>query len=435
MTAVLRRPSRRERRKWFTTAPASLTLAGIGLSLILAAIDFSSRTENEGAMPTAVSLFSGAGGFCEGVRLAGFRLACAVEMDGYAARTHGINFPKVPMFLGDVTRFLRDAQLGVPSKRDLVDSEVDLVFGGPPCQGFSQIGPRDLKDPRNLLYLEFARVLKALKPKVFVMENVPNMVAMKNGHFRDLIFLALKAAGYRNTILIHVTASEFGVPQHRRRVFFVGTRDDLPRSDDLELQFDRYLDAARSEREVSVDEAISDLPRSVSLDDSPLPYPKLRVGNPSDFQRAMRLDLESPILTRQWKKANLDGPRSLFNHHTKGIEARRKRIVKALKPGMCGDSLPTGLWSGSRPYKWRRLHPDQPSYTILAHMQRDLSEWIHPKHDRWITVREAARLQSFHDGFVFVGSERQQLKQVGNAVPPLLGYAMASAAKKLLRSI
>jgi DNA (cytosine-5)-methyltransferase 1 len=386
-------------------------------------------------MPTAVSLFSGAGGFCEGVRLAGFKLACAVEMDEHAARTHGANFPKVPMFRGDVSRFLVDAHPGIPSKRELADQEVDLVFGGPPCQGFSQIGPRDLKDPRNLLYLEFARVLKALKPKVFVMENVPNMVAMKNGHFRDLILAALRGAGYHNTILTTLTASNFGVPQHRRRVFFVGTRDDLPASNDLAARLDRFLDANRTEHETTVDEAISDLPKIVSADDEPLPYPKLRRKIPSDFQRTMRLDLESELLPKQWKRANLGGESSLFNHHTKGIEARRKRIVRALKPGMCGDSLPATLWTGSRPYKWRRLHPDEPSYTILAQMQRDLSEWVHPKHDRWITVREAARLQSFHDGFIFVGSECQQLKQVGNAVPPLLGYAVASAAKKLLRAM
>lgn len=126
-----------------------------------------------------------------------------------------------------------DAQEGVPTKRKLVEDGVDLVYGGPPCQGFSQIGPRDLSDPRNLLYREFARVLKALKPKAFLMENVPNMVAMKNGHYRDLILGALRAAGYKNTALVHLTASEFGVPQHRKRVFFVGLRDDLDVSDDV----------------------------------------------------------------------------------------------------------------------------------------------------------------------------------------------------------
>lgn len=89
--------------------------------------------------------------------------------------------------------------------------------------------------------------------------------------------------------------------------------------------------------------------------------------------------------------------------------------------------------SGARPEKWRRLHPDQPAYTILAQMHRDLSEWVHPKFERWITVREAARLQSFHDGFEFQTSEWQMLKQIGNAVPPLLGRALAAAEKALLR--
>jgi DNA (cytosine-5)-methyltransferase 1 len=182
-----------------------------------------------------------------------------------------------------------------------------------------------------------------------------------------------------------------------------------------------------------VREAISDLPKRVSLDDGLLPYPKPDRSKFSDFQKAMRVDCESSILTKEWKRARIEGKPSLHNHHTKGIESRRQRIVKFIQPGMSGDSLPDTLWKGTRPYKWRRLHPDQPSYTILAQMQRDLSEWIHPKHDRWITVREAARLQSFHDGFVFVGSERQQLKQVGNAVPPLLGFAVAMAVRKSLR--
>ena len=125
----------------------------------------------------------------------------------------------------------------------------------------------------------------------------------------------------------------------------------------------------------------------------------------------------------------------LHNHHTKGMESRRREIVALINPGMNGAALPKELWKGVRGHKWRRLSPDKPSYTILAQMSRDLSEWIHPVENRWITVREAARLQSFHDGFVFHGSEYQQLKQVGNAVPPFLGFAIASAVKGLLRPV
>ena len=149
----------------------------------------------------------------------------------------------------------------------------------------------------------------------------------------------------------------------------------------------------------------------------------------------MRLDCDTPLLSAACKSAGLSGNVSLYNHHTKSINPHRQRIVEAIKPGMRGDSLPTHLWSGTRAHKWRRLDPHRPSYTILAQMHRDLSEWIHPEYDRWITVREAARLQSFHDGFVFHGSELQQLKQVGNAVPPLMALAIARAAAQLLEAV
>jgi DNA (cytosine-5)-methyltransferase 1 len=140
----------------------------------------------------AVSLFSGAGGFCEGARLAGWKVVCAVESDAQACRTHAANFGDVALFKGDIARFLKDVQEGVPSLAELVSRKIDVVYGGPPCQGFSQIGPRDLRDPRNRLYEEFIRVIRLLRPRAFVMENVPNMVAMKNGHFRTKILEALR---------------------------------------------------------------------------------------------------------------------------------------------------------------------------------------------------------------------------------------------------
>ena len=181
-------------------------------------------------------------------------------------------------------------------------------------------------------------------------------------------------------------------------------------------------------------DAISDLPARVSIDDSAIAYPRKGRQKHSTFQRHMRLDCSTHLLKSAAKR---DGksPDQLYNHHTKGIERRRRKIIAAIGPGETGDSLPQRIWNGTRGHKWRRLDPQQPSYTILAQMHRDLSEWIHPKHNRWITVREAARLQSFHDGFIFHGSECQQLKQVGNAVPPLMALAVARAAKNLLKSI
>ena len=135
---------------------------------------------------------------------------------------------------------------------------------------------------------------------------------------------------------------------------------------------------------------------------------------------------------RTTSSAPLEDRLRLLNHHTKEIQKRRKDLIAQLLPGAKADSLPKEVWNGARPEKWRRLHPDQPAYTILAQMHRDLSEWVHPKFERWITVREAARLQSFHDGFEFKSSEWQMLKQIGNAVPPLLARALAAAAERAL---
>jgi DNA (cytosine-5)-methyltransferase 1 len=380
---------------------------------------------------TAVSLFSGAGGFCEGVRLAGWSVVCAVESDAQACLTHAANFSDVALYKGDIAHFLQDDQPGVPSLRELTARKIDMVYGGPPCQGFSQIGPRNLADPRNRLYEEFVRVVRLLRPRAFVMENVPNMVAMKNGHFKARILDAFREAGYSRTAILPAVASDFGVPQHRRRLFVFGIRDRLPFTGDFEEAVKALLEREKWDAIVTVREALSDLPATVSDDDGPLPYPKKPGGRYSDFQKLMRLDWDHELLTATRKRANLAAD-ILHNHHTKGIESRRKKIIAAIRPGARGDSLPAALWNGTRGHKWRRLDPEKPSYTILAQMHRDLSEWIHPTHDRWITVREAARLQSFHDGFIFHGSEWQQLKQVGNAVPPLMGRAVARAVSGLL---
>ncbi|ALA19654.1 MAG: DNA (cytosine-5-)-methyltransferase [Aurantimonas sp.] len=378
-----------------------------------------------------MSLFSGAGGFCEGVRLAGWNVVCAVESDAQAWLTHAANFSDVALYKGDIVRFLQDEQPGVPGLRELTGRKIDMVYGGPPCQGFSQIGPRNLADPRNRLYEEFVRVVRLLRPRAFVMENVPNMVAMKNGHFKARILDAFREAGYSRTAILPAVASDFGVPQHRRRVFVFGIRDRLPFNGDFAEAIKSLLEREKSDAIVTVREALSDLPATVSDDDGPLPYPKKPGGRYSDFQKLMRLDWDHELLTAARKRTNL-AEDILYNHHTKGIEARRKKIIAAIRPGARGDSLPAALWNGTRGHKWRRLDPEKPSYTILAQMHRDLSEWIHPTHDRWITVREAARLQSFHDGFVFHGSEWQQLKQVGNAVPPLMARAVARAVSGLL---
>ena len=182
-------------------------------------------------------------------------------------------------------------------------------------------------------------------------------------------------------------------------------------------------------------QAIGDLPEEVTDSGQTMKYPKRKAC--SDYQKLMRLDFDCPPYSEAVKRRRGigDGPTVLHNHHTKEFQARRFRLISLLRPGEKANSLPKSIWNGTRPGKWRRLHPDRPAYTILANMHRDLSEFVHPTLHRWITVREAARLQSFHDGFVFQGSEWQQLKQIGNAVPPLLAYALGRVAADLLTEL
>ncbi len=384
-------------------------------------------------MNSAISLFSGCGGFCEGIELGGFEIRQAVEWDKYAAATYRFNFPKTPLFEGDIANFLPDGLTG-NEKRRL--SGTDLVFGGPPCQGFSQIGKRQPNDERNSLFKEFGRIVSTVSPKIFLMENVPNLALLNGGYFKDLILSYFATIGYSNTVPVEVWASDFGVPQERKRLVFVGVRDDLTVGSDLHDYANRELHSLKSKSTVSSGEALSDLPNEVVPSGHTTIYPFL--NNPTSFQKEMRLDCSGKIYSKNTRfHRGVQSPKEvlLHNHHTKDVQQKRKAIISMLEPGMKADSLPKEMWNGKRPEKWRRLHFDRPSHTILAHMHRDLSEWIHPVYDRWITVREAARLQSFHDGFVFQSSEWQQLKQIGNAVPPLLGHKLALFAQQLLADL
>jgi DNA (cytosine-5)-methyltransferase 1 len=383
---------------------------------------------------TAVSLFSGCGGFCEGARLAGFDVKAAVEVDRFAVETYRQNFPEVPLFEGDIADFLNSSAGWRAQTRQFPGVKrgaVDLVFGGPPCQGYSQIGTRNLDDPRNSLYQQFARIVEQLRPPIFVMENVPNMLLLSKGVFRDAALRHFAKIGYANAAVRVVVASDYGVPQVRKRAMFLGVRDDV----DFEFDAGDWIDGSlmRERRPTpTVRQAIGDLPEDVGIPGETLPYPRTR--RVSAILDELRLDRDGEFYSADEKRRR-SGGLILHNHHTKEIQERRRRLIAHLAPGAKGDTLPPRIWDGLRPEKWRRLHPDKPAYTILAQMHRDLSEWVHPDYERWITVREAARLQSFHDGFVFRSSEWQMLKQIGNAVPPLLGRAMLAVAARALDHI
>ena len=368
--------------------------------------------------------------------LAGFNVASAVEIDRYACESYRWNFPRTNLYEGDVSEFNELPRKVLRSQFNL--GEADVVFGGPPCQGYSQIGTRDIDDPRNKLYLEFVNTLKLYRPRVFIMENVVNMLRIGSGVFRDAVLAAFRKNGYKNCAYVTAKATEFGVPQQRVRVFYFGIRNGEKLPYDL-LEFVRAaLEVQQVCRPVTVWEAIGDLPKSVVPSGGTLPYRERK--RVSQYMREMRLDHDGDIYPSAQKLGSGirrfgESTLRLHNHHTKEVQERRMQLIRKLEPGGRGDSIPANMWKGVRPQKWRRLSPEKPAHTLLAQMHRDLSEWVHPKHDRWISVREACRLQSFHDGYIMRSSEWQMLKQIGNAVPPLLALAVGNAAQSILSAL
>lgn len=385
-------------------------------------------------MYRALSLFSGIGGLCEGVKLAGFDISGASEIDKYASENYRLNFPNIPLYEGDVCQFLLEGEEGYEQQKNtFIGSGIDLIFGGPPCQGFSQIGPRDPLDLRNELYLQMCRLAVKFNPKIILIENVPNMILMKNGMFKDRIIKSLENIGYSNIGLLQLCADNYGIPQSRNRIFFIAVKDDFI-TVSVQGLFESFSQHNMLPK-ISVNEALADLPELVAADSGEvLAYPPKNT-NVSSYLKEMRVDCNGHLYSKE-HKVNLfkmhEKELCLHNHHTKSVQERRAYIISILKPGAKADSLPKEIWNNKRPEKWRRFDGSKPAHTLLAHMHRDLSEWIHPKFNRWITVREAMRLQGFHYGFVLKTSEWQQLKQVGNAVPPFLGRIPALVANEIL---
>jgi DNA (cytosine-5)-methyltransferase 1 len=343
-----------------------------------------------------LDLYAGAGGLSTGFQAAGgYRLAAAVETGQDAVRTYQANHPGVAVIAGDVRDF---------GRRDLdkvAPAPVDVIIGGPPCQGFSVGGPRDPQHPSSELLFEFARIVEEVRPAAFLLENVPGLLSFQRGTAVDRLVRTLSrltVGQYRYTVVLDVLdAAAYGVPQHRRRVFVCGILGEA------------FRFPAESSARITLIEAIGDLPEwTASSPDEELPLPKAY-----------------PLTAYQ--KARRGAADALYNHSAKRLEERRLERLAVLREGDDRRALPDHLQAGGREGKYRRLRSSAPSPTILAHMAHDTSGFIHPRYDRMLTVREAARLQGFDDTYRFEGSQYQQFNQVGNAVPPLLAAELARA--------
>ena len=344
---------------------------------------------------TAIDLFSGCGGLSVGLEQVGFSVLAGVDFNEPALKTFAANHPEaltLSLDLSDPTSLdVLESQLGE-------DCDVDLVAGGPPCQGFSLTGPRRLDDPRNELYMSVLRAAERFQPKALLIENVRGMATLYNGEVLADVVESIERLGYVVTPPQVLDAASFGVPQHRLRLFIVATRRDVsPFSFPLPThgpdQAMPYLTCS---------EAISDLP---SLEhDLGCEEAKYEATPQSPYQRAMR-----------------EGSAQLLNHvgtrHTEHV----KEVIAQVPEGGNHKDLPPGVGE-SRKFNeaWTRYHSQRPSRTIdTGHRNH-----FHYRWNRVPTIRENARLQSFPDAFRFLGTKTQQNRQVGNAVPPLLAAAL-----------
>lgn len=342
-----------------------------------------------------VDLFSGVGGMSLGFEQAGMEVIIAIEKDPAIASGYIENLRKTRVVVDKVENIDIESMFH-PYKQH----GIDVVFGGPPCQGFSQKGKRlHIYDDRNYLFRYFVSVVRYLRPSFFVIENVPNILTAANRYFYQEIYDEFSKLGYIVQART-LNASEYGVPQHRRRAFIVGS---LP---PFNFEF-----PVPSQAVVTVNDAISDLP-------------PLKAGEGKEFY---------PYTSRARTKYQAEmraGAKGFFNHqatrHSK-IALERLAMIPhngGGKESLTKEHLTKSIYSGT----WTRLTEDEPARTITTRFDTPSSgQFTLPRQDRCLTVREAARLQSFPDSFVFTGTKSNQMLQVGNAVPPLLAKSIATA--------
>lgn len=331
---------------------------------------------------TYIDLFTGAGGLYRGFKNAGLEHLFSVEIWKPAIDTLRLNYPGIELYEDDI-RELKGKEL-------LRDRECDVLVGGPPCQGFSTIGKRLEKDPRNELVFEFIRMVKEIQPKFFIMENVKGLLSANKGIMKKLLINEFREIGYANTISQVLCASDYDVPQNRQRVFFFGVRDDVRIQS--ELQF-----PPKSQKQPTVGEAIMDL-----------------LGKENTISNHIPMN-HNEIVVKRIKCIPEGG----------GIP--KEGLPDDVAYGSRSDYRENRLKNFSHVYK--RLDRKKPATTMVpGHNAFPL----HPVADRSLTVREAARIQTFPDDVIFCGNRQEQCIQVGNAVPVKLAEHLARNVIKYL---
>ncbi len=351
--------------------------------------------DNEGKMDELkiIDLFAGVGGLSLGFEQAGFEILIANEYDQSIAEAYIKNRANSNMVVEDITK------LAIPETFGAYKGQAGLVIGGPPCQGYSQKGQRKtIHDPRNFLFKYFVEVVKEVDPQYFVMENVPNLLTAQKGYFKQELEKLFSELGYTINAQV-LCAADYGVPQNRHRAFIIGKRGTC------KVKMPKII-----EKRTTIWEAISDLA-----------YLKSGEGTEAaDYKKAPETEYQQRMRLGSGKLYN----HVATNHSAVALERLAMIPPKGGKEFLPPEHITKSIYSGT----WERMDEDDISVTITTRFDTPSSgKFTHPYLDRAITVREAARIQSFPDSFHFFGTKTSQMKQVGNAVPPLLAKAVAKA--------
>lgn len=341
----------------------------------------------------AVDLFCGAGGMSLGLEMAGYNISLGLDFVKDCEDTHNLNFPNVPFICGDITDV---SGADILIKTGLKKGDLTLVSGGPPCQGFSTVNgkSRFLENPKNRLFVQFVRLINELSPTWFIMENVTGLLSMNSGTVKEAIFKAFEDIGYSVEAKV-LNASDYGVPQHRKRAIFIGNnagyKIEFPEpSHGNQTSQLGIFDALNLQPYATVREALEGINNTSNLPNHVIP-------------------IHAEIVYKRMSFVPEGG--------------NQKDIPEEYKP-------PQKFMN-----TYGRLHNDKPSNTV--HTRFDVASTgslYHPTENRALTVREGARLQSFPDNYIFAGKKGSQYRQVGNAVPPLLAKAIGSKILSIMSS-
>ena len=340
-------------------------------------------------MKKIIDLFCGVGGLSYGFKKNNYKVVAAVDHWKDALLTYQYNFPEIEIFHQDIKDFNENHLNNIIKK----NKKIDGVIGGPPCQGFSTVGTRKVEDKRNHLYLEFYNTVKKVNPNFFIIENVSGFLNLSAGIFiQDIIKrFGNNGLGYKINYKL-INSSSYGVPQNRKRVFIIGTKNK-------EFEFPK-----ENNKFISSYEAISDLNFKLNSKKGNGVY-QYPVKAKSTYQRQMRKN-----------------SKRIINHENTNHEDQTISVISKIKDGGTIHDLDKKYWEIRKYNKtFQRMNSKLPSLTIDTGHRN----YFHYKANRIPTVRECARLQSFPDNFVFQGSKTSQYKQVGNAVPPLLSELFA----------